>query len=208
MRKLVIIGATISALVALSAVGASMATAAPEFKPAANSFTSTSGSGTLAASGGAIITCKEDTDSGKITGAKTAEVTIDFKKCTAFGIAKANSLGDPSETILTHATGLLCELSATEDGLILTPTAEVHIEAGGKLAIVKGSVIAKVEPVNKKSKEGKLILEQSSNGVQKIKECEGKKDHLETSEGEGAFKESSEATTDTETYEKEQEATT
>jgi hypothetical protein len=204
MRKLAIIGTLIGGLAALSAIGASMATAAlPEFSNTTATFTSSSGSGTLTSKSDNTITCTADTDKGKVTGAKTVEVTVDFTGCTVFGIANGNSLGDAAGTILTTATGELCYLNKTEKkvGLLLTPTGELHLEAAGALAEVTGKLIGELKPVNTSSVHGELVLKAKAAGEQGILNCEdGQDEHLEISLNEGIFEDASEATTDKVTY--------
>jgi hypothetical protein len=194
----------VSALTALGAVTAATASAElPEFLPASGTFTSTSGAGTLEEGGEPAIECKEDTDSGEITGAKSATITIDFKSCTVFGIANAHSLGDSGSTILTGGKVILCYLNKTKKEVgALIQLAELHIEVAGKLLEVSGSVIGKVEPVNLSLKSGKIILKQTG-GEQEFTKCEGgATEILKTSENEGTPKESGEETTDEETYAK------
>jgi hypothetical protein len=202
MRKLTIIGATITTLVALSAIASTMATAAlPEFNKTKIKFTSFSGPGTLAVAAGNTIECTSDTDEGEITGVKTVTLTVDFRKCTIFGLFGAHSLGDAENTILTSATGTLCYINEAkkEVGLVLTPTGLLHIEApnAGALALIKGTLIGRLTPVNTTSLHGELILKQEK-GVQAVLGCEGLagETHLSTSENEGTFKASGEGTTD------------
>ena len=205
MRRLKMSGVVIAAvlaLTALAAVTASTATAAlPEFLPASGFFHSSSGAGTLEEGGQPAIECTKDTDSGSITGAKTATVSIDFTGCSALFIAGANSLGDKSGTILTGGTGTLCYLNASKKEVgIAIKIATLHIEVAGKLLIVTGTVIGKVEPVNSKSKTGKIVLKQSK-GKQEFTKCEGgATENLSTAENEGTGKESGEQTTDEESF--------
>jgi hypothetical protein len=202
MRGVKIIGAALMAVVALAAVASVTASAAlPEFLPASGSFTSKSGSGTLAFKGGNTIECSADTNKGEVTGEKTARVTITFTGCKLFGIVGANSLGDSSGTILTTANGTLCYLNKTAKtvGLQLSPTGKVHIEAGGSLAIVEGTVIGELKPVGGGAKKGpfELVLKQKAAGEQEITKCEGgATQNLSGAEGEGTNKEASEVTTD------------
>jgi hypothetical protein len=154
-------------------------------------FTSISGKATIAASGGPKITCTKGTDTGEITSEETANTTIDFSECTVLGIVTAHSLGDAAGTILVFSSGTLCELSESEHhvGLQLTPSGKLHIEGSGVLASVEGTVIGELTPVNKKSLSEELVFEQSSEGVQKIKRCEGgSEEHLSVAENEGTAK--------------------
>jgi hypothetical protein len=206
MRKRTIISATITAIVALTAIAANMANAAkPEFKIAGAfpiKFTSFSGPGTLAkANNSNTIECTKDTNKGEILSTKKVDFTVDFEGCTIFGIVNAHSLGDPANTILVTATGELCYISKAANppqvGLLITPTGTLHIEAAGALAEVLGQLIGQMTPVNKKTLSSELILKAAAAGKQEQLRCEGGAEtHLATSENEGSFEASSEATTD------------
>jgi hypothetical protein len=217
MRRLKKMGVVITALLALAALGATMAASAsaalPEFEPggkAGEKFTSTSGAGTLEEGGQPAITCTADTDTGEFIGTSKKEIlsTIDFTTCSVFGIVGAHSLGDKEGTILVHVTGVLCYLNKTkkEVGVTLAlPSAGIHIEVAGKLLLVTGTAIGLVKPVNTRSKTGEIILKQSK-GVQEFTKCEGgSEETLKTAENEGTAAQSGEQTTDTETFEKEVE---
>jgi len=174
--------------------------AVPEFLPNSGKYTAKSGKGALQIKGGTEIKCTADTAVGTITGAKTTTVTIDFTGCTAFGLFTANSLGDAAGTILTTATGELCTLTYNPlltVGLKLSPTGKVHIEVAGNLALVEGTLIGEMKPINSKKLGGfKLELTQKG-GEQAIKECRGGSiETLKGSENEGAVKEAGEETTD------------
>jgi hypothetical protein len=203
MRKLAIIGATITTLVALSAIATTMANAAkPEFTKTGLKYTSFSGTGTLAISGGNTIECSKDTNTGEIVTAKTVLFTVDFEKCTIFKIVNAHSLGDPTNTILVTASGELCYISKAASpplvGLKITTTGILHVEAAGELSEVLGKVIGVMTPVNTKTLRFELILKAPKAGEQEQLRCEGETNavHLTANENEGASKASSEATTD------------
>jgi hypothetical protein len=190
MRKLTIISLAITAVVALSAIAAGMATAAkPEFLPANGTFpvkfTSHAGPGSLK-SGALEIKCQAETDKGEITGAKTVTDTIDFEKCAALGFA-AHSLGDSGETILTTVTGELCYINEAkkEVGLLVTPTAKVHIEvpAAGALIIVLGSVTGALTPINVLTLEFRLLFKEVG-GAQNLG-CGEKVEALDSGTNEG-----------------------
>jgi hypothetical protein len=204
MRRFKMSGAVLLAALVVTALGAITASSAsaalPEFL-GKTTFTSTSGAGTLEEGGSPAIVCKDDTDKGEITGAKTATVSIDFLSCTVFGIVGAHSLGDAEGIILTSGTATLCYLNKTnkEVGAAIK-ISPLHIEVSGKLLEVTGTVIGKVEPVNSSSTTGKIVLKQSK-GVQEFTKCEGGAEEvLKTSENEGTAKQSGEQTTDEETY--------
>jgi hypothetical protein len=185
-----IIITTITTVVALSALAAGMATAAkPEFLPANGKFpvkfTSHSGPGSLK-NGALAIECKSETDKGEITGTKTVTDTIDFEKCDALGLAM-HSLGDSGETILTTVTGELCYINEAkkEVGLLLTPTAKVHIEvpAAGELILLLGSVTGALTPINVSTLEFRLLFKEVG-GAQNLG-CGEKVEALDSGVNEG-----------------------
>jgi hypothetical protein len=206
MRKLTITTATITALTALTAlttITATIATAAlPEFNKTKIKFTSLSGPGTLDVAGGNTIECESATDAGEISGPKTVTLQVDVRTCKIFGLIGSHSLGDPENTILIAATGTLCYLNKAkkEVGLVLTPTGLLHIEApvAAALALIKGTLIGRLTPVNTTTLRGELILTQSE-GKQGLLACEelAGETHLSTSENEGEYKASGLGTTDT-----------
>jgi hypothetical protein len=201
-RKLITFVAAIGSLAALSAI-ASSAMALPEFLPANGKFpvkfTSISGPGTLAVNGGNTIECTADTNKGELLTSTTLTFTVDFTGCKIFGFVGAHSLGDPEGTVLVTANGTICFLNKAnkEVAVKLTPTGKVHIEAAGALAIVEGTLIGQLKPVNTKSLAGELVLKERAAGEQELLKCEGgAEEHLTTSENEGTAKASSEVTTD------------
>jgi hypothetical protein len=109
---------------------------------------------------------------------------VDLEECTVFGIVNGHSLGDPAGQILFAGTGLLCwikKAAPLEVGILLRPTGTVHIEAAGQLALVEGSVVGRVTPINISQTTG--ITEMSPNF-----KCEGELDPLWASENESATK--------------------
>jgi hypothetical protein len=207
MRKAKLIWAAVLAMVAVSAVASATASAAaPEFT-VKTKFTDTSGSGTLALTGGNTIVCRKDKSSGEITGGKTVTDTIEFEECTIFGFIGAESLGASNEKIIVKAKGELCFISesAKQVGMFLEPE-PVHIEAAGALAKVEGTLVGEVTPSGRKTKTGELKIK-TSGGKQEFTKCGTKTASLTGSENEGATKEATEATSDTITFEKETEVT-
>jgi hypothetical protein len=203
MRRLNLIGVGILAILALSGLASATAFAAnPEFLPTTGQkFTITSGKGELVS--GFAIKCNKDKGTGEITGAKTVTANVDFEECTVFGVA-ANSLGDPSKTILVKATGELCYINeaAKEVGVYFTPE-PVHIEVPlvGELDVVSGTAVAKAEPINKKSKTGKQVFPSTA-----IASCGGKTAALKSEKQENGKPESAtEVSTEEVTFEKEVE---
>jgi hypothetical protein len=191
-HKLIItIGLAITAITALSAIAASMATATlPEFLITPNGtfplpFTSYAGPGTLKSGFGNIV-CASERDRGEITAAKTIIDTIDFERCTAFGTFRANSLGDPRETILVTVIGTLCYTNAAnrEVGLLILPTGKLHLEVEvAGLAVVEGSVTGALTPVNALSLEFRLLFKEKAGGGQEPEGCEDEREHLTVTKG-------------------------
>jgi hypothetical protein len=217
MRQIKRAGITVATLLALTALGTTIAASAsaalPEFEPGGTKgekLTMTSGTATFDADDQSESVCESDQGSGEFIGTSKKEVllTFDFAGCTVFGIIGGHSLGDRERVILAHFTGVLCYLNKTkkEVGIKLAlPSSGIHIEVAGKLLIVTGTAIGLVKPVNTKSKTGEIILKQSGD-VQEFTKCEGgSEETLKTAENEGTAVQTSLQTTDTVTYEKEVE---
>jgi hypothetical protein len=140
---------------ALFAIAATAASAAnPEFldNVTGNTFTAKSGKQELT-SGGLTIICQKDTiklENGKVTGAKTISTVVDIEECAIAGLA-ANSLSDPTKTILAPATSELCYINKAEKhiGVLFTIT-PVHIEIPslGELFVLSGTLLGLLKPVN------------------------------------------------------------
>jgi hypothetical protein len=122
-----------------------------------------------------IVTCKEDTSTGEITGATTtAGDTVTFTGCTAKEGEKvgcsAKSTGQPAGTIKTEGLrdtlGTVAKAEATSEvGEALEPEGTkgfVTIEAEClelKTTQVSGSVIGEVKPINAMEPTGELNFE-------------------------------------------------
>lgn len=218
-RKIKFLGATCVAVIALSAVAAASASAAaPEFVPETGTFpiafTSTSGAGTLETTSGETVTCTSDTNTGKITGAKSSKVTVHFKGCktTFFGFPIAcKTSGAGTEEIvtkeLTGELGLNTAKTKVLNDLRGEGTGEVsaEFECAGNTVKVTGSVIGEFPETEKFLHESQLVLKQSK-GVQEFTEfinSEGKtvKNTLSSSKNGGTAVQSGETTSDTITLE-------
>ena len=146
-----------------------------------------------------MIDCKENTDAGELTGTthKEGVLTIDFEKCSVFGIINAHSLGDNTNVILWFNIVLFCTISTSPlvVGVELHLGGEVHIEVAGKLVLSKGWLIGKVLSVLRRLFQ--FVFKQTSVGVQEVKNCvtnTGEREKEETllaSENGGAFEKSS-----------------
>ncbi|HXN38614.1 MAG TPA: hypothetical protein VN892_11280 [Solirubrobacteraceae bacterium] len=193
------IAAAAMAIVAMGAITATAFAEAPEFLPgtAGQKYTGSNGEAILATEKKGTIECKTNKETGEVTGTNHKEgiITIDFETCKAFAIIGAHSLGDKENIILVHGTTLLCTINTSplEVGIVIHPE-EVHIEVAGKLLLVKGWVIGKISGSGKSYTTN---FEQSSTGVQKIKNCvsnsgtKEKEETLLTSEGTGTPEKSS-----------------
>ncbi len=157
MQRLKLFGTAMMAILALTAIMATTASAKPEFLDpgfVGNTFTGKGPAGELTTLGGGIeIKCKENTVSGEVTGNETGTITkLDFKGCTALGLFKANSLGDAEGTILSD--GLPFKLCYTDEakkevGLYIEKiSTHIEVPSLGQLINVSGSIIGKITPVN------------------------------------------------------------
>jgi hypothetical protein len=164
-----IIGLLVLAVFAFSAVAAASASAAElEQIPSSGTFTIASGAGTFETTGGTKLACGADKGSGKLTGVKTDESTVTFEKCKSSGISCSNvETSIKSELVwLNKSAGLAGEK------LELTKPAKVtcfiiSLE-------VTGATLCPVEPVNKKTKELKIVCKQTK-GKQQYTEYENEK---------------------------------
>jgi hypothetical protein len=164
------------AVVALSAVLASAASALPAFNPGAFTFTGESGTGTLTTLSGFTITCKSDTIlEGSVSGGTTFTVgDVHFKGCTFLGL-EVNTKGDAAGIILLgKLKGSVCYISKAEKkvGAFLELEKTVVIEAVGSKSEVKGSLVGELKPVNTKTKAYTLVFSQSKGDASQ--QCEGK----------------------------------
>jgi hypothetical protein len=208
MKLVKMAGLAVVAVFVLVAFTTTAAFAAAEVlpnKPTKPGYTVSSGAGKLVNLNNEEIACKKDKGSGKITGAKTTETTIDFEECTAFGFFAANSLGDPSGTILVKLNGELCAIneSKLEVGVYFT-NEPVHIEVPslGALDIVEGSIIGKITTDGVKAKVFTVTLEQAS-GDPKWTSCGGKTAAQTSTKNEGTKVGSGMSTVETQTGEEE-----
>jgi len=179
LRNLKVGGAALVAVLMFSALATASASAAkPEFKSPGGfpvKFTATSGAGKLETAGvdgvHRTVTCKSDTASGEITGAKTAKaIVVVFKECSAVESGITFNCGTITTNKLTAEPNYLTNPAvAGEVGLDLKP------EAGNEFAkftctagflsetlTVTGSVVGKITPTNKLTKTYALTFAQTA----------------------------------------------
>ncbi|MFI4991498.1 MAG: hypothetical protein ACHQHO_11375 [Solirubrobacterales bacterium] len=205
IRIRTIMFAVVSAL-ALSAIAATAASAAElEQLPGKGTFTVKSESGVFETHSKENVSCKTDSGSGEITGAKTDKSKVTFEGCTGpFGV-KCTSSGAKGGNIETEVNSELVWLSkaSLKAGEKLTLAKEVTIACSFIKLIVKGSTLCPVEPVNTKTTAFKIICKQSG-GKQEFTEYENEKGEkikaiTETNKS-GSFEESALASTETLTF--------
>jgi hypothetical protein len=157
MNRTPLLAACIAAVIAVSAMTAGAAAAAPpEFSPPfPNAFASTSKAMTVETVGGLKVRCKADTNKGEITGPATAAMTISFTACTIPGARCQSPNGLPGEIVTQPLLGTLGYITRApkEVGLDLSePTGGPMIVffCGEDLLVeVFGSVVGKITPLNK-----------------------------------------------------------
>jgi hypothetical protein len=186
MIRLRLLGLALIAVLAVSAVAVSAAFAEPEFKPSTKqSFTGTSGAGTLEDSLSETISCTSDESTGEITGALTAAgIVVTFHGCkgkkgsggTACTVKSTNTTS-PGLIITSTLKGTLglvpTSQAASGVGLLLQPESgskfvEIEAAACASEAPVEGSIAGEVGTTKVLSKTGKLIFTGSA-GTQNIK---------------------------------------
>jgi hypothetical protein len=157
MNRTPVLAASIAAVIAVSAMTATVAAAAPpEFSPPfPNALTSTSKAMTLETVGGLKMKCKADTNRGEVTGPATATMTISFTGCTIPGARCQSPNGLPGEIATQRLLGTLGYVTRAPKvvGLDLSePTGGPLIVffCGEDLRVeVFGSVIGRLTPLNK-----------------------------------------------------------
>jgi hypothetical protein len=170
-----------------------------------NTFTSTSGKGTLETVGGSKIECASDSVEGKLSSETAGEATIIFKGCKALGFA-ANSLGQAKEEIKTEVALTLCYLNKAkaEVGILTELKKALHIEVPSlaTLLSVTGSAVGKITPVNSEETTGPFELKfEQGKGKQTQTKCEGgSEESFKTAKNEGTAEQTGEATSEETTF--------
>jgi hypothetical protein len=152
MKRLRILGLSLLALLALGAVVANMALAEEGVLPPSN-FTIKGGTQALENLNKESLTCTSVTGTGVPDTVNNKDThftgTLDFTGCKSAGFP-ANTLGDPTETILLEVLYLLClfgEGTKLDWGVLVEPkNAPVHIEVPSLkiLLLVKGAIIGEL----------------------------------------------------------------
>ncbi|MGP0100920.1 MAG: hypothetical protein ACLPUT_04765 [Solirubrobacteraceae bacterium] len=223
------VGTMVLALVAVLAMSvvtaatASAKTTMPEIvnkskeTPKKTGFTSKSGASEFETKGGHVIKCKEDSDTGKLTGPSSDESTIKFTGCSTTFILtlKCNSEGAKEGEIVLKVTSELVWLNKTEESepgedLQLPSTLTIKCTSSETLH-VKGSTVCPISGFKVLSTTGTITCEQSK-GVQKFtKYFLGEKEVTDLTETEGSglisfgYEQSALKSTDSLTYEEEVE---
>jgi hypothetical protein len=190
MKQIRTLGMAFVAMLALSAVVASAALAAPEFEGArgaeakGTTFTGSTSSAKLTAVG-TTITCTGGSSSGEITGKKTVgKVVVAFTGCEAnSGECKVKSPGAAEGEVKTDTLeGELGEVEQSE----ASSKVGLDLKAAGKESFVTtegsclpfggsavtGSIIGEVSPVGRLESEG-LLIYKAERGKQKIQKFIG-----------------------------------
>jgi hypothetical protein len=181
---------------AISAAAASSASALPEWSgPFPKPFNSKSGATLLETVGGTKVKCKSDVNVGEITGANSGFVQVFFKGCEThkFPCASPGAASGEIKTLpLTTTLGYISRVPkvvgldlANPAGAIVTEFQCVNI-----LAVIRGSVIGRITPVNKAVKPGGhfVVKFTQSKGAQNPSSFAGMPvDILETSLNKGPF---------------------
>jgi hypothetical protein len=190
MTQIKVVGLTIVAVLALSALGAASVSAAqPEwFKSGAklgasvkDPFTGAAGVGVLELAGGiGLMKCAKDTSAGEIEGPlKETKVFVTYAGCLK-GAKKCTSAGRAAGEIKTNeivGENIYLDAPHTQAGILLTPkvgTAFANFTCEGESAAeVTGGVIGEAKPLNSgDSNTGKLIFAQE-NGQQEWRQVAG-----------------------------------
>jgi hypothetical protein len=171
----------------LAVLGPSIAHAAkPEFKPPAGknfpfNFTGSSGKSTIVEKDSTEkFTCKADSVTGEITGAKSvAMVGFKYTGCENSKSVKCQNTATAGEIVTEKLTGILVYIKGKTE-----PAIKLKVENAAKRPVVasfkcggqgyklKEEVMSKVSPVDKPADKYKFIYTQVK-GVQEVLEAEG-----------------------------------
>ena len=211
MTRLQTLGVALIAVLALAAVAVSSASAATcTTKPCftgtfPNTYTSSSGAGTLETKSGTKVKCSSDsTEGGEITGEKTGKLkSVVFKGCESSGF-KCSTKGAASgeiKTVELETTLGYINKSTKEVGIALKPKGGgdfVTFECTALVKVtVKGAVIGVMTPVNSETMKYTLKFTQTGGKQTPQKFEGGSTDILESEiDGSGKFEESGEQTED------------
>lgn len=202
-NRVKIVGLLAVAMFALSAGTATSAFAAELLRqvPDEGGFTISSGSGTFETTGGTKLTCGADKGSGKLTGEKSDESKVTFEKCKSSGISCSNvETSIKSELVwLNKSAGIVGEK--------LELTKPVKVTCFIITLEVTGTTLCPIEPLNKKTKELKIVCKQSK-GKQEFTEYENEKGEKFKATTKTGSEESGLTDTETLTLEKEGEIKT
>jgi hypothetical protein len=193
-------GRTVAALGLLCLVAcgatATSASALPEFTPPfSKPLASNSGVTFLETVAKFKLKCASSVDAGEITGPTSGVVRITFKGCESGGAACASAGAGAGEILtlpLVASLGYINPEGKVVGLDLANPAGAVVAEfrCGGTLAVLKGSVIGKLSPVNhvvKPSGHFKLKFEQKGGKQKYTNFAGGPLDILETALGGGPF---------------------
>lgn len=170
------LGLALVAVFAMGATGSATASAAsqPEIvnsagkTPVKTGFTSTSEASTFETKSKEAVTCKKDTNKGKITGSSSDEATISFTGCTGPLGLKCKTEGAKAEEIVLKVESKLVWLNKnekTEPGEDLVLPSELTIKCTSTLFSemlkVKGSTLCPITPFEKLSPTLTLTCKQT-----------------------------------------------
>jgi hypothetical protein len=194
MKRLRLVGLAILAIFALSAITAATASAENvevlpvPTKTAPLTFTSKGPAGELTGEqAGSAIECTEVTNTGEITSANLGVGTLTFKGCKSeLNGAKCKSLPETTANgtielkVDFHLVDVLLPKGEPAPelmlGLVVILLELLHVICGATLLILIGAALIgefnKFAESGVKTKEGTVNFEQTSKGVQKVKECD------------------------------------
>jgi hypothetical protein len=154
MKIVRLAGLVLAAIMALSLVAVSVASAAPLFVPGTGTFLALTGTATLSG-GGELVTCEKSDSPGSILNRNLILVIVHFLGCkakTATGATcEAQSVGAPAKNLIVteHLLGILGLILPSTPGLLLLPlpTATFVTLSGSCIVTTKvtGNLTSEVE---------------------------------------------------------------
>lgn len=190
MLRIRTLGLALVAVLALSAVAASVASAAgPEFKgPFPKPFTATSVNTYLNQASG-LYKCGSSISEGTITGAKAGLVTIRFQECHIHGYVPCQSAGAKQEEEVTSTlhmelgyikkpapteVGVALESTSGPTGVVLAMECRTPEEKTLEPMVYKGAVMGLLRPINTATDKFTLKFAEGAEGLeQQVHKFEG-----------------------------------
>jgi hypothetical protein len=182
--------AALVAVFALGALGSASASAAlPEFVPGTGEKLPATLEGSLSSAessfknetGVRAFGCTGAKFKGEVTGAKAASLTLELEGCRTEASSTCHSAGAAEGHVVVSGAAALDYISkATKRVGLVLKLNEVEVSCGGvEYALIRGSVVVPVTPINTKTSKVDLVIKTVS-GKQEVSSYENEKGEVKT----------------------------